>query len=341
MKAIVYNGSPVPVLEDRPVPKPADGQVLLKVIQAGICGTDLSILSGKHPRARSGLILGHEVSARVEEIRGQNTGLSVGDLVTVEPILSCGVCIACRSGIPHVCQKLRLYGIDEPGGMAEYLAVDAGTVRPVPNDVPEALAVLAEPMAVAVHAVRMSNMRFGDTVSVIGGGPIGIMIALLARDNGASTLIVSEPQETRRRVAEELGFQSIDPTQVSLEEYVAEQTRGAGVDIVFESAGSQAAVTTSTKLLRPRGMLVQVSIPKMPREFSLVDLTFKEISVRGVRVYEPFDFERALRFIAQNGEALTPLLSPPYSLDRAEEAFEAARAGDKGLRVIFSIGASQ
>lgn len=342
MHAVVFDGSATPALHTVQRPSPGNHEVLLRIARAGICGTDLSILSGKHPRAQAPLILGHEIAAVVTEIgtevAAHHPEIAAGELVTIEPIVSCGLCIACQTGVPHVCQKLRLFGIDLPGGMAEYMTVAAHRIVRAPVGMSPDMVVLAEPLAVAVHTVRLSGIRYGDTVCVIGGGPIGILTALVARETTATSILISEPEPSRRAIAEQLGFDVVNPVSHPLEEAVMNRTSGNGVDICFETAGSQAAVTTSTRILRPRGVLVQVSIPKEPRDISLVDITFKELVVKGVRVYEPFDFTHALNFLARRPELFEPLLSRPYQLNEAKTAFEAARSGNQGLRIIFRIG---
>ena len=140
MKAILWDGEVNPVCRDVPVPVPDEGEVLLKVLRAGICGTDLSILGGKHPRAKAPLVLGHELAARVAS---PCPGVAEGALVTIEPIISCRKCVACRGGFPHVCSTLKLYGIDLPGGMAEYIKVAADRILPVRKGMDPDMVVLA------------------------------------------------------------------------------------------------------------------------------------------------------------------------------------------------------
>lgn len=344
MRAVLYEGTETPQVREIPIPTPESGEVLLEILRAGICGTDLSILSGKHPRAAAPLILGHEVAARVVEDRytgspGEHSlELAPGTLVTVEPIISCGKCFACNTGIPHVCRSLQLYGIDLPGGMAEYMVARKDRLIPAdPGMVPETV-VLAEPLAVAVHAVRLSGVRYGDSVCIIGGGPIGILTAMVAAETTPGRILVSEPESSRRAVAEHAGIETVDPATNSLAERVAELTDGRGADLVFDCAGSSAAVASATGILRPRGRLVQVAIPKEPRAVNLVDVTFKELEMIGVRVYEPLDFRRALQFLSRKPALFEPLCGEPFSLDQAAEAFDAARRGDQGLRILFSTG---
>lgn len=336
MQAVIFNGTPTPQVVDVPIPTRERGQVLLRVLRAGICGTDLSILSGKHPRARAPLIMGHEIAAVIEQADA-DSGFAAGELVTVEPILSCGHCPACRSGVPHVCDTLKLYGIDAPGGMADFMVVATDRVVRVPESLGPDEVVFVEPTAVAVHAVRLSGIRYGDRVGVLGGGPIGVLVAMAAARAGAGSLFVAEPEPGRRTMIESLGFKTLDPASVEMVHAARRWNGGADLDVVFECAGAQPSIDTATQLLRSRGRLVQVAMPKEPRTFNIIDLTFKELTVQGVRVYEAFDFNRALELLAVERARVAALRSRPYALHEAVAAFEAARAGNQGMRVIFRV----
>lgn len=234
-----------------------------------------------------------------------------------------------------MCSQLKLYGIDLPGGFADYIVVTADRVIPVPETVPRDIAVLAEPTAVAVHALRRSSLKIGDHVVVLGGGPIGLLIAILARHAGCRSVLISEPIESRRAIAENLGFPTVDPMHDDLDASLALHL--SSVDIVFEAAGSSAALRDATRILRPRGELVQVSIPKVPREISIVDITFKELTMVGVRVYQEGDFTTALNLLGSDPETFRRLVSTPYRPSEARDAFVAARSGDGGLRVVFDF----
>src|SRR5450759_2237576 len=188
---------------DVPVPEVPEGWALGKVAYNGICGTDLAILHGTHPRATARLIMVHEMSGWVE--RAGATGPAAGTLVVVEPLISCGECRSCKNGLTHVCRRLGLYGIDAPGGMAQYVALPPEVLHAVPDGVDPRMATLAEPLAVAVPAVDLSGMQAGDTVAVYGAGPIGILTALVARHAGAA-VVITEPSPWRREVAAQLGF---------------------------------------------------------------------------------------------------------------------------------------
>ena len=185
----------------RVVPRPAvgPGQALIRVAYAGICGTDLMIYLGKHPRAKAPLIMSHEFCGVIAEADGE--AYPAGAPVTVNPLLTCGQCYPCRHGLSHVCERLGLLGIDADGGFAEYALAPLHTVRPLPPGLPLVEAALIEPLAVAVHAVRASDLKVGDTVAVLGAGPIGIMVAQVARLGGARRVLISErsPRQLRTR----------------------------------------------------------------------------------------------------------------------------------------------
>src|SRR5450756_1393413 len=151
-------------------PEVPEGWALIKVAYNGICGTDLAILHGKHPRATAPLIMGHEMSGWVEQAGA--TGPAAGTLVVVEPLISCGECRSCKNGLTHVCRQLALYGIDAPGGMAQYVALPPGVLHAVPDGVDPRTATLAEPPAVPVHALERSGMQRGEVVDEYGARPI-------------------------------------------------------------------------------------------------------------------------------------------------------------------------
>jgi (R,R)-butanediol dehydrogenase/meso-butanediol dehydrogenase/diacetyl reductase len=338
MNALIYEGKHTIVCQEVDVPEIGDEEALIQVIYAGICGSDLSIVDGKHPRAKPGLIMGHEFSGTLVDIRSQTRkDLHIGDLVVAEPLISCGSCFACLSGVAYVCQSLGLYGIDRPGAFADYVKVPARSVFVIPENISLKLAVLVEPMAVAVHAARLSSLRIGDSVCVLGGGPIGLLTALVAQQAGARTVLMSEIQPFRMSLAREFGIDVLNPTQIDLQQAVFNRTKGRGVDIVFEAAGSEQTVLIAPKLCRVQGEVIMIAMPKVLRSFDIVAYTFKEITMKGVRVYAPFDFERAIHLIAECPHDLTKLLSGFYLLSQGTQAFEEAKNAKESMRVVFNI----
>jgi 2-desacetyl-2-hydroxyethyl bacteriochlorophyllide A dehydrogenase len=230
-----------------------------------------------------------------------------------------------------------LYGIDQPGAFADYIKIPARSVFKIPENISSKLAVLVEPMAVAVHAVRLSSLKISDTVCVLGGGPIGLLAALVVQQAGARTILISEIQPFRITLAREFGIEVINPTQIDLQKAVFERTKGRGADIVFEAAGSEETVLIAPKLCRVQGEVMMIAMPKVPRSFDIVAYTFKEITMKGVRVYAPFDFERAIHLIAECPHDLMKLLGGFYPLSQGTQAFEEAKHAKESMRVIFAI----
>jgi 2-desacetyl-2-hydroxyethyl bacteriochlorophyllide A dehydrogenase len=338
MKAVVYVGKDTLEVQNVKAPVAGDGQILLKNHYASICGSDIHILAGKHPRVVPPLIMGHEGSAEVAAIGASvKTDLKVGDRVVVEPLISCGKCYACKTGLQHICHTLGLYGIDKPGLFAEYVAVDPDRVFKLPDSISLDVAALIEPIAVALHSVRMSNMKVGDRVCVQGAGPIGILVALMARMAGASRVLISDMQEFRLNLAREYGLETIDMNKQNPIDEVKNATNGWGADVVFEVVGISATSMLSPDLCRVRGNICAVSHPKEPLMMNMLRCNFKEIYITTVRVYEMFDFIRAIEIASSTDVNFSKMLSRPYSLDEASSAFDAAKKGNNVMKVLFKI----
>ncbi len=332
MKTLEYSGNCSIHLGEKPVPEPASDQVRIKVSYAGICGTDMHIADGQHPRAKGGLVMGHEFSGTIDKA-GVDTDFSVGERVVVEPLISCGSCYSCRSGYPHVCQNLGLYGIDADGAFAEYVVIASDKVYRLPDSIQMVHGALVEPMAVGVHAIRLSNLKSLDTVLVIGGGPIGLFVAIAAKQAGADVFI-SEINPFRNTLLKRLGFKTFDTnSEPSVRDEI---TDGKGFDVVFDAAGGPETLKIANVNVRVKGQVVMVAIPTQDRAVSYVPISFKEISLIGVRVYEYYDFHRAIHML-ENLDMDLSLLYQVYPLESYEEAFASAKGGDDVMRVLFDL----
>lgn len=333
MRAAVWHGPDrlrVETVDRPPVPR---GWALVRVAFVGLCGTDLAIMAGQHPRATAPLILGHELSGTVVE--SADPSVAVGDLVVAEPLISCGECLACRSGHPHVCRRLGLYGIDAPGGLAEFVALPAERLHVVPAGVGPLTAALVEPLAVAVHSVGMAGMAPGDTVAVYGAGPVGTLTALVAQHDGAREVVVSEPNPGRRDVAGALGF-TVLPEGAGMVETVRALTGGEGADVTFDTAGHPAVAAEAAEATRVLGTVVVVAVHKHPAEVDLRRLNFAEQRLQGVRVYTTEDVRRAVELVATDALGLGRLPVRVFGLDDAAAAFAAAASGERNLKVLVS-----
>ncbi|WP_426300130.1 zinc-dependent alcohol dehydrogenase [Arthrobacter sp. R-11] len=311
-------------------PEPAATDVLIRVSYTGICGSDFPIVKGLHPRASLPLVLGHEITGIVEH--SGDGGPPAGTTVAVNPLLPCGDCGACRRGLRHVCRKLRLLGIDAPGSMTELMAVPAGNVIPFSGDVPAKEAALAEPLAVAVHAVRRARLLPGERALVFGAGPIGILVALAARHAGTSGVAVVEPSERRRQIVEALGLRAIAPEEVP----VARENSDDAADVIFDCAGHHSVTPLLTEAAPVRGRIVIVAVHHGPAGVDLRELAFAEQEIIGVRVYEPDDFAEAVRLISSHALPLAEIPISEYPLEAVADAFTEATSGSGAVKVLVT-----
>ncbi|MEU7585281.1 alcohol dehydrogenase catalytic domain-containing protein [Micromonospora sp. NPDC049230] len=336
MKAVVYRGARDLGIEDRdPVP-PGPGQVRIEVAYTGICGTDLHIYHGDmDARVGDSAIIGHEMSGRIAAVGPDTTGWSIGQPVTVLPTRPCGTCPACQRGHSHVCHAMNFLGIDSPGAMQSYWTVPADLVLPLPEDLPLDHAALVEPVAVAVHDVRRANVTADDQVVVVGGGPVGALIAVVARDRGARVLLV-ELDPFRREVAEGIGIEVVDPGSTDVVALVNERTNGAGADIAFEVSGSAGGVTTAVDVLTTRGRLVMVAIHPRPREVNLHRFFWRELELLGARLYQRDDMVEAIQLVASGAIPAQQLISRVEPVEAASAAFTALEGGGV-MKVLLDL----
>ncbi|WSS24174.1 alcohol dehydrogenase catalytic domain-containing protein [Streptomyces sp. NBC_01190] len=318
---------------------PAPGQVRVEVAYTGICGTDLHVYHGAmDTRVGPRAVIGHEMSGRIAEIGPDVTGWRPGDHVTVMPLSWCGTCPACRAGHTHICHHLVFLGLDAPGSLQTSWTVPADTLVRLPPDLRLDHAALVEPTAVAVHDVRRAELRPGEKVLVVGGGPIGLLIAVVASRAEADVLLV-EPDPYRRSVAGELGLAHVAPDAGEFGEAVARWSDDAGAAVAFEVSGAAAGVTTAVDSLATRGRLIQVAIHPAPREVNLHRFFWRELTLIGARLYDRADFEAAVRLITEGAIPATALISRIEPLERAAAAFEALESGAGVMKVLIDCGA--
>ena len=312
---------------------PGPGEVEIAPAYVGICGTDLHIFHGDmDARVKTPAVLGHEMSGRITRLGLGVEGWSVGDPVTVMPLRWDGTCAACLRGYRHICQNLDFIGIDSPGAMQQRWTVPASTLVRLPADLPLDFAALVEPTAVAVHDVARAEIRRGERVVVVGGGPVGILIALVARAAGAEVRVV-EPSAHRRSLAERLRLTAWDSAD-DVSELVNVWTGGAGADAAFEVSGAAAGVTTAVDVLAARGRLCQVAIHPRPREVNLHRFFWREITLIGARLYDRADFEQAVTLVADGTIPAHLLISRVVPLTEAPAAFEALEAGGDVMKIL-------
>jgi 2-desacetyl-2-hydroxyethyl bacteriochlorophyllide A dehydrogenase len=251
------------------------------------------------------------------------------------PLLWDGTCPACKAGYTHICQNLVFVGSDSPGSLQQLWNVPAKLLVRLPAGLSLEHAALAEPVAVAVHDVRRSELSAGDKTVVIGGGPIGVLIATVARNAGAEVVVI-EPEPGRRAQIAELGFTTLDPTAGDQVAWVNNWTGDAGADVVFEVSGSAAAVRGATALAKVRGTLVVVAIHPTPRELDLQRVFWRELRILGARVYERTDFETAVSLLKDGVIPASALITRTVPLEDIGEAFADLENG-RALKILVDV----
>ena len=337
MKRIVYAGPSTVTVETADKPANPAGSTLIRIAYAGICGSDMNIYQGVHPRAKAPLVMGHEFSGTIVE--GHPT-LAAGTKVTAYPLLTCGACEPCLNGTPHVCSTLRLIGIDCDGGMAGYASVPSGKIVELPADISLKAGAYAEPLAVAVHAVHRSGFKAGDRTVIFGAGPIGMSVALALRAFGAGSVVLLEANPYRLGVAGKLGFDTVDIAKEKAADRLRDITGRADADIVFDCAAHPSVQTEIMNLTRIRGTMVVVGSYKKPAEVDLLKIEFKELTVIGTRVYRQDDFRIAIELLRKNQKAVESLITefPP---EEAPAVFRSLLSGAELIKAVFDMGGAE
>lgn len=319
MRALVYAGPKKAEVREVEEPVKRKGTVKLDIQYCGVCGSDIGIFLGTHPRAKAPLIFGHEFLGIVAE---DGKRFKKGDRVVPYPLLSCHHCLACRSGNEHVCNTLGLIGIDTDGGMCSTAYTEEDVLFKVPEGVSDKAAVLIEPLAVLVHGLHMSGFQAFDTAVVIGAGPIGILCGIVLKHAGASRVFISDLAEKRLKIAERLGMIPVNPEKENLEARVKEATGGEGCDVLFECSGAASAAMEMADIARVRGKLCIVSVHKKPHEVNLQKINFKEQSLVGTRVYTKEEFGQAVALTQELEKELEQLVTHIVPLEDSSRVFD-------------------
>ena len=319
MKALVYLGAKHVEVKEVPEARKREGAVMVRIKYGGICGSDIGIYMGTHPRAKAPLILGHEFLGIVEE---DGRKFKKGDRVTAFPLLSCGECLACRTGNAHVCNSLGLIGIDTDGGICERLYADEDILFRIPDGVSDKAAAVIEPLAVILRAVHQAEFKARDTAVIIGAGPIGMLTGIVLKNIGASKVFISDIFEKRLEIAETLGLTPVNPLKENLNDVVKAGTDGEGCDVLFECSGSEQAAKEMTEITRVSGTICMVSIHKHLHEVDLRQLNFKEQWMIGTRVYTKEEFRQAVEYCKELEKELEQIVTHIVPLEDSAKVFD-------------------
>lgn len=308
---------------EEPMPVVPNGYVLVKVAYAGVCGSDMHAFTGEHPFVKPPIVLGHECAGVVAN--DANSRFAKGEKVVLEPNVVCGECHSCRTGRYNICSKLEVIGcVGVDGGYAEYMAVPESRMARVPLKWDLKRAVMVEPAAVCVHAVKQGQVRHGDKVVVIGAGTIGLLAAQSALAAGASEVIISDPIDSRLGLAKQLGItHAVNPAKASLRDCVWDKFP-AGADVIFDGVASANTINQCIETARKGTKIILLGVPAGTVNVNLAFVQDRELELVGTLMYTREDYNRAIEWIDSGVLKVDELITDVMPLTRAKEALEKA-----------------
>lgn len=329
MKAAVVEGKRKFGVKE--VPKPAIGadEVLVKVKYCGICGSDLHIF-----KEGAALGAGHEFCGDIAELGRDVKGWRVGEPVAVEPVVSCGECFWCKHGDLGLCEQYLVELVQYQGAYATYAKAKSRYLHRLPAHLTYEHAALVEPTTCAVHAIKVGGMQKGDVVAVLGLGPIGQLVARVAKVSGAKAIYASDISRPRLELASVVVDEVMDAEQVNPVDRVLELTGGRGPDMVFECAGTAATTQQSIAMIRKGGTIVIVAICFETVELPISVVNLRGLTIKGSTCFSPGEYATALRLIQDGKVDVAPLVTCKMPLDRINEAFEKACRAE-GAKILI------
>ena len=330
-------------MESAPVPPIGAADVLVRVKTASICGTDLHIYGWdrwSQGRIKPPVTLGHEFCGVVERVGEEVTAVVAGDLVSAEMHVNCGHCHQCRLGEAHICQNLRIIGIDQDGAFAEFVKIPASNIWRLDPAIPEHYGAILDPLGNAVHTVLAGPIA-GQTVLVTGCGPIGLMSIAVAKACGSSTVFATETNENRRAMAKKMGADIVlNPAAEDAAARILTATNGTGVDALLEMSGNPTAIQQGFKALRAGGRASLLGIPTENVPLDLVnDVIFKGATVQGIYGRRMYGTWVQMTALLKAGRLnLEPLFGEREPLEKFENAFAKLQGGLAGKILLYPNG---
>jgi threonine 3-dehydrogenase len=344
MQAIVKPGrAPGAELRQVNVPEIGAHDVLIRVRAASICGTDLHIYSWDRwaqRRLHPPLVFGHEFCGHVEKVGHEVTSLSPGEFVSAEMHVACGHCFQCRTGQSHICQNVRIIGIDADGCFAEFVKIPATNVWKIDPAIPVEYAAILDPLGNAVHTVLAGEVA-GMSVAITGAGPIGLFSIAVAKACGAGPVFVTELHPYRQKLAAKMGADAvIDPSAKDAVAEVLGATGGVGVDVVLEMSGHPDAIHQAFHMLRRGGRISLLGIPAKPLQIDLAnDVIFKGAIVQGINGRRVFDTWYKMQSLLKSGALkLDPLITDRMALADFDKGIHLLLSGDASKILLYPNG---
>ena len=323
MRALEIHGVGDLRLADRPAVEPGPDQVQIAVEWGGICGSDIHVYQGEHPFTSYPVTQGHEVSGEIVALGEGVEDLSVGQPVTIEPQVTCGECHPCTHGKYNLCENLKVMGFQTTGTASRYFAVDASKVTPLPEGMSYEHGAMIEPLAVAVHAVRQFGDITGKKVCVIGAGPIGNLVAQVAKGLGARKVLITDVSDLRLSIARECGIDdAVNTHDKDFGEALVETFGPSKADVIYDCAGNNITMGQAIANARKGSVIVLVAVFAGMATVDLAVLNDHELDLKTSMMYRHPDYVEAIRLVKEDKVHLAPLVSKHFPFERYFDAYK-------------------
>ncbi len=305
---------------ETPVPK--SGEVLIRIMKIGVCGSDIHVWHGKHPFTSYPVTQGHEVSGEIAALGAGVENLEVGQKVTIQPQVVCGKCYPCRHGKYNLCETLKVMGFQTTGVASEYFAVDAAKVTPLPQEMSFDEGAMIEPLAVAVHAVRKFGDMQGMRVAVLGAGPIGILVAQAAKGMGAESVLITDISDLRLEKARQCGVDfCVNTREADFGEALVSSFGPDKADVIYDCAGNNVTMGQAIRCARKGSTIILVAVFAGMAEVDLAVLNDHELDLNTTMMYRNEDYLEAIELVRAGKVDLKPLISKHFAFRDYAEAY--------------------
>ena len=324
-----------------PVPEIGAGQVLVKIMEIGVCGSDIHVYHGEHPFTSYPVTQGHEVSGVIEKLGDGVEGLKVGQKVTIQPQVVCGECWPCRNGKYNLCESLKVMGFQTTGVASEFFAVDAEKITPLPEEMSLEEGAMIEPLAVAVHAVRRAGDVTGKDICVLGAGPIGILVAQAAKGLGAGRVMVTDVSGLRLEKAKECGADMVVNTRErDFGEAFVEFFGPDKADVIYDCAGNDVTMGQAIKYARKGSTIILVAVFAKMASVDLAVLNDHELDLNTSMMYRHEDYVEAIRLVSEGKILLEPLMTKTFPFQEYLKAYQYIDANrETSMKILIDVQA--
>jgi len=322
-----------------PVPDIKPGQVLVKIIKIGICGSDIHVYHGKHPFTTYPVTQGHEVSGEIVQVAENVTGLYKGQKVTIQPQVVCGKCYPCRNGKYNLCEELKVMGFQTTGVASQYFAVDAEKATVLPDAMSFDEGAMIEPLAVAVHAIRRVGDIKGMKIAVLGAGPIGNLVAQTAKGMGADSVMITDISDTRLAKAKECGVDfTVNTAKTNFGEAMLANFGQDKADIIYDCAGNDITMGQAIKYARKGSTIILVAVYEGMAKVDLAVLNDHELNLSTTMMYRNEDYIKAISLVNEGKVLLKPLISKYFSFKDYLKAYKYIDENrESTMKVIINV----